>query len=156
MQNDDPKLGRKFDSGKPRMGLLPPYALEAIAKVLTLGADKYAPSNWKYVEGREWRYFDAMLRHINSHSKGEMNDPESGLPHLAHAGCCLMFLLDELETSSAKENIGGSSANNIPVSYTITTTDCSNPVGKDLTTSAARYSSAGSVDIGTGVTGIVR
>ena len=37
---------------------------------------------------------DACLRHINLHRRGEEVDPESGLPHLAHAVACLMFLLE--------------------------------------------------------------
>jgi len=112
MQYADPKLGRKFDSGKARMGLIPPYALEAIAEVLTVGAVKYAPDNWKFVEGREWRYLDAMLRHINAHVKGEMLDEETGMHHLAHAACCLMFLLDEnvrkdlRDAELAEEDVG--------------------------------------------------
>lgn len=94
MDNDDPKKGRKFDSGKPRMSLLPPYALEEVAKVLTVGAQKYAADNWKYVEDGETRYKDAMFRHINSYNKGEIIDPETGLHHLAHAMCCAMFIVD--------------------------------------------------------------
>lgn len=87
-------LGMKFDQEKPRMGLLPPYSLEEISKVLTFGAKKYLPHNWKYVDGAESRYIDAAMRHINAFNQGEQNDPESGLPHLAHALCCLMFVLD--------------------------------------------------------------
>lgn len=87
-------LGMKFDGEKPRMGLLPPYALEDISKVLTFGAKKYLPNNWKYVEGGAERYLNAALRHINSIQKGELEDPESGLLHLSHAACCIMFLID--------------------------------------------------------------
>ena len=41
--------GRKFDGGKPQYGLLPPLALEETVKVLTFGAQKYEPDNWKHV-----------------------------------------------------------------------------------------------------------
>lgn len=88
------EIGRKFDNGKPMMSLLPPYAMEEIARVLTMGAKKYEIDNWKYVENGRQRYLDAMLRHINAYIKGEINDPEFGTHHLAHAGCCLAFLLD--------------------------------------------------------------
>lgn len=145
MQDSDPKLGRKFDDGKVRMGLIPPYALEAIAKVLTIGAKKYAPDNWKYVNGRDWRYFDALLRHLNSHSKGEINDTESGLPHLAHAGACLFFLLDELITSTEKGVIGTAS-NSVTTGDTISGTNSRIPVSKHLSTTDIYYTPGRIVD----------
>ncbi len=91
-------VGVKYDSGKPMPRLLPPSALLAIARVLTFGAKKYSPDNWKHVKGAKERYLDAMMRHILAYNSGEINDPESGENHLAHAGCCLMFLLDAAET----------------------------------------------------------
>lgn len=86
--------GRKFDSGKSEYGLLPPYALEEVVKVLTFGAQKYERGNWIKVPEPKRRYFDAMERHIWAWKRGEQIDPESGLPHLAHAMCCLMFLYE--------------------------------------------------------------
>ena len=86
--------GRNYDGGKPMMSLVPPHALEEMAKVLTLGAKKYDVDNWKYVEDGKQRYLDAMLRHINAYIKGERDDPEFGTHHLAHAACCLYFILD--------------------------------------------------------------
>jgi hypothetical protein len=84
---------QKNDGGKPPMGLLDTFALVQIARVLAFGAQKYAAHNWR--KGMEWsRMVDAMLRHILAWNDGEDNDPESGLSHLAHAGCCLMFLLN--------------------------------------------------------------
>lgn len=91
--------GRKFDTDKPMMGLIPPLAEEALARVLTFGAKKYAPDNWRKVEDKERRYMDAMLRHLNAHRRGEKEDPETGESHLAHAACCVMFML-ELEEES--------------------------------------------------------
>lgn len=87
-------LGMKFDSEKRRMGLLPPRALESVADVLTFGAKKYLPDNWRYVENGPERYLDAALRHISAYMKGEPLDEETGLPHLSHALCCLMFIVD--------------------------------------------------------------
>lgn len=84
--------GLKFDSDKPRMDLLPPRAIVDVAKVLTFGAKKYAPGNWKHVENAEERYMAAALRHLMAHQAGELTDPESGLSHLSHATTCLLFI----------------------------------------------------------------
>jgi hypothetical protein len=80
-------------ASKPRLDLLPPAAMEAIAKVLTFGAGKYGDNNW--ARGARWgRYYAALLRHLLAWWRGEELDPETGLSHLAHAGCCLVFLLE--------------------------------------------------------------
>ena len=55
--------GRKFDGGKLQYGLLPPLALAETVKVLTFGAEKYEPDNWKQVPDSKRRYFDALQRH---------------------------------------------------------------------------------------------
>ena len=86
--------GRKFDGGKLRYGLLPPLALKATVDVLTFGAEKYEPDNWKHVPDSKRRYFDALQRHVWAWKEGEQIDPESGKHHLAHALCCLMFLYE--------------------------------------------------------------
>lgn len=85
--------GRKDDAGKPRWGLLPWRALGSVVDVLTYGAKKYAPHNWQKVPEARERYEDALERHLVAWRLGENVDPESGLPHLAHAACCLLFLL---------------------------------------------------------------
>lgn len=86
--------GQKFDSEKPRMDLIPPTAEHLLAEVLTHGAQKYAPNNWRKVPDAETRYIAAAMRHINAYRSGEHLDEESGLPHLAHAMCCLAFILE--------------------------------------------------------------
>lgn len=95
--------GIKYDGEKPKVGLVPPLALLEVAKVLTFGAKKYSPNNWKKIEDLQSRYTDASLRHILDHMLGIDLDEESGLDHLAHAICCLMFKLeDKLEKSKSK------------------------------------------------------
>ncbi len=85
--------GKKHDDGKPPMALLSSVFLEEVSKVLAFGAKKYDPWNWK--GGFVWsRVISAVLRHIFSWLKGEDKDPETGLSHLAHASCGLMFLVD--------------------------------------------------------------
>jgi hypothetical protein len=83
-------VGRKFDGDKPRWGLLPMAEVEQVVKVLTVGARKYEDDNWKTVKPVS-RYIDAAFRHIVSRKYKEYLDPETGLPHIAHAICCLLF-----------------------------------------------------------------
>ncbi len=85
--------GRKDDNDKLRFDLLSPEFEEVVTKVLTYGAAKYEPNNWQNVEDAENRYYAALRRHISAYRKGEKVDPESGLPHLAHAACNIMFLM---------------------------------------------------------------
>jgi hypothetical protein len=56
--------GKKYDSGKAKMHLLPPKALLEVAKVLTFGADKYGEENWRDVADAQNRYASASLRHL--------------------------------------------------------------------------------------------
>jgi hypothetical protein len=93
-EEETSKAGVKYDGDKTQFGLLPPNALEAIADILTFGAKKYSPGNWKKLDNLEDRYFDALMRHMWAIKKGEKIDPESGKSHYAHAGCCIMFLLE--------------------------------------------------------------
>lgn len=86
--------GRKYDNEKPRWDLLPWKGAEEVVGVLTFGAKKYGPDNWRSVEGSRWRYFAAAMRHLVAWWSGESTDPESGFKHLAHAICCLLFLLE--------------------------------------------------------------
>lgn len=86
--------GRKFDGDKLRYGLLPPKALKETVHVLSLGAIKYEENNWMYVPDSQNRYFDALQRHIWAWKSGEQNDQETGVNHLAHAMCNLMFILE--------------------------------------------------------------
>jgi len=98
--------GRKYDSEKPQLYLLPPKSLYEVGKVLTFGAEKYDPHNWRKVENLQNRYSSAAMRHILAHIDGEDLDEETGLSHLAHAICCLMFKLeDELIVKSEKKSV---------------------------------------------------
>ena len=85
--------GVKHDTGKLRWDLLPLGTAEPIVHVLTFGAVKYGPNNWKRVRPFRDRYYAALMRHLKAWQSGEKLDPETQLPHLAHAGCCLIFLL---------------------------------------------------------------
>ncbi|WP_206518518.1 dATP/dGTP diphosphohydrolase domain-containing protein [Mesorhizobium sp. M7A.F.Ca.CA.002.12.1.1] len=86
----------KADGGKLLPSLLMegmPRALMLIVAVLSYGAQKYAAHSWKQVE--EYRYKDAKLRHMFDELAGlGVSDPESGLLHLAHEACNILFLLE--------------------------------------------------------------
>lgn len=88
--------GLKHDQDKPMYNLIPANAIESLAKVLTFGANKYAPNSWQNVEDGLERYRAALLRHTFAMQRGELIDDESGLPHSAHAMCCAAFI-NELE-----------------------------------------------------------
>jgi hypothetical protein len=91
----------KNDSNKPRYSLIPPIAEEEWVKVLTFGAQKYSPENWRKVDDLS-RYVDAAMRHISSYRKGDKMDIESGFHHLAHAMCCLSFIV-EIESTDTHQ-----------------------------------------------------
>lgn len=83
----------KFDTDKLPLHLLSTEAMNQTAAVLKFGAQKYAEHNWR--KGFAWsRPLSAAMRHITAFNAGEDTDPESGLSHLAHAACCIMFLLE--------------------------------------------------------------
>ncbi len=84
--------GKKDDSEKIRVELLPAGALLEVAKVLTFGASKYGANNWQNVRPIA-RYYAAALRHLFARIRGQRFDPETGFHHLAHAACCILFML---------------------------------------------------------------
>lgn len=95
-QNEERAL--RYNANKTRFDLVPNYPLEQIAKVMTKGAEKYAPYNWQ--KGMPWSECEAsMLRHFYAYKSGEDFDPETGLYHLAHAAVNLMFLVDYYRTN---------------------------------------------------------
>ena len=86
--------GIKYDEDKPPMALLSTVFLEEVSKVLAFGANKYAVHNWR--KGIEYsRLISAAMRHITAFNNGQDLDTETGLSHIAHASCCLMFLLEQ-------------------------------------------------------------
>src|SRR3990167_6604477 len=58
------------------------------------GALKYGRANFLAIGVRASIYVDACRRHVNKWFEGEDLDPDSGLPHLAHALACLAILVD--------------------------------------------------------------
>lgn len=92
--------GFKVDEGKLRWDLLPWRPVKEIVRVLTWALAKpgstektYPPNNWQTVPNARDRYYAAAMRHLTDWWQGERCDPVSGIHHLAHAGCCVLFLL---------------------------------------------------------------
>jgi hypothetical protein len=85
--------GKKFDAGKLRHSLIPPGVLNEVLAVLEHGASKYGDNNWLHVADSRTRYYDAAHRHLAAWWEGGWIDEESECHHLAHAVCCLMFLM---------------------------------------------------------------
>lgn len=97
----------KYDDQKRRWDLLPWDALSEIVKVLEAGAIKYDDHNW--ARGCAWsRYWSATMRHVTAWWMGESTDQETGLSHLAHAGCCILFLLAFELRHAGTDDRGGS------------------------------------------------
>ncbi|WP_420840479.1 dATP/dGTP diphosphohydrolase domain-containing protein [Acetobacterium wieringae] len=83
----------KADNGKPRPTLVPPSLIRAVTAIREYGCQKYHdPENWRKVEPQ--RYQDALYRHWLAYLEGEVNDPESGLPHIWHCACNIAFLIE--------------------------------------------------------------
>ena len=100
----DPGSGAmKADRSKARVDLIPVAPLLDAAAVLEFGARKYAERNWEL--GFDWsRVYGAALRHLLAFWAGEEDDPETGLPHLAHALCCVMFLAEYGHTGAGRDD----------------------------------------------------
>ena len=84
----------KADNGKPGFELLPVWLLDDVNLVLRHGKKKYGLNNWQKTDGfRLSRAYNALLRHMFAWWRGEDKDPETGLSHLSHAMCNLIFLM---------------------------------------------------------------
>lgn len=89
-------MEHKRDEGKLRWDLVPFEAFEPVVQVLMRGNEKYTEDSWKSAvsaPGGDMVYFSAALRHLVAWHRGEIADPESGISHLAHAVCNLLFMI---------------------------------------------------------------
>ena len=89
---NDPK--GEAGAKKTPLHLLPASALRPIAEALRYGAQRYGLWNWRKTKVNATTYHGAILRHMALWGEGEDLDPESGLPHLAHAAASICILLD--------------------------------------------------------------
>lgn len=83
--------GARYNGGKPDLSLIPLATLVDEARVWEYGKHKYAAWNW--AKGMPWSVpLACALRHLAKFQQGEDLDPETGLPHIAHAMCNLRML----------------------------------------------------------------
>lgn len=94
----------KYDEDKPRLALVPPSLIMEVGKVLTFGAAKYTPNNWRLMEDTE-STISAIDRHFCAWKSGEDLDPESGLSHLSHMATNIAFLLELQHLPRTKKEI---------------------------------------------------
>lgn len=94
---DQHEAGAKLDAGKVRLDLVLgefSRALEEVGNVGTYGANKYTDRGWLSVPNGPSRYRDALLRHYLQDRRGEANDRESGISHLAHLAWNALAVLE--------------------------------------------------------------
>jgi len=90
---------------------IPPVALAYLGAVHQSGADRYGSFNWGEAGVTASVYYDAILRHLLAWYAGEWEDPDSGLPHLAHimAGCAIVIDCFELGNLEDDRPVGRTS-----------------------------------------------
>ena len=87
------KEGVKFDEGKLRFDLIPVIPLMEVARLYTIGAQKYQDRNWE--KGIKWsRIASALQRHWWKYWGGELYDQEDGQHHLSSVIWCALTLME--------------------------------------------------------------
>jgi hypothetical protein len=110
--NSKPAEGAlRLDTGKLKLDLISPIAMEGLAGILTFGAKKYAAHNWR--KGMVWsRALGSLKRHLNEFEKGIDLDYDencegckaktclnhTGLLHIDQVLCNAMFLSEYART----------------------------------------------------------
>lgn len=94
LKNKESNPKDSLGSLKLPLHLWPTTATAMGSLALLDGMLKYGRSNFRAIGVRSSIYFDAVNRHLNAWFEGEDNDPDSGLPHLAHALAGLAILVD--------------------------------------------------------------
>jgi len=90
---------------KPPLRLFPPAAIIYGSRVMELGAKKYGPYNWREKHVKHSIYLEAAMRHILQALDGAKEDPESGMPHEAHALACMAIILDAKANSNLVDDL---------------------------------------------------
>ena len=96
MKNNPPKEATRDNAGKVEWDYIFdfPTAVEALCRVMELGAVKYDYDNWKKGGKPDREYISALGRHISDFKKGNMFARDTGCLHIAHAMWNLMALIE--------------------------------------------------------------
>lgn len=90
--------GLRYNKGKLDFTQLSPIAQACESLVFMYGAVKYKKNNWKNFksdpEVAKEEFLQCALRHIDAIRRGEEFDPESKMPHAAHAVWNLNRMID--------------------------------------------------------------
>ncbi len=87
--------GKRLNSDKVPLELVPPSLIFAVGEVLKVGAEKYEERNWE--RGMRWTtVLGCLLRHIYKWASPFYSDldEESGLNHLWHAAANVAMLIE--------------------------------------------------------------
>lgn len=99
----DPETGGAKGQKLAQLGAVDPQSVMRVAAVAGFGGQKYARYN--FARGYAWSLsYDAMQRHLHAFWGGEDTDPESGLPHLAHAAWHCLALITFLERGKGTDD----------------------------------------------------
>jgi hypothetical protein len=86
----------KHAEGKPMLHLIPAAPIHILARIYEWGINnKYRRNSWKEfsLEKAQDDLIPAAMRHIDAYREGEYLDPQTKLPHLAHAMWNLVTVL---------------------------------------------------------------
>ena len=104
------KTDHKDDKGKLMWHLLPLSLMKPVVEIFQYGLQKYnEEGSWAKLDNGYIRYRDAFFRHLEAHESGQLNDTESGYPHIQHCAwnaLAMMFY-------SLKDNKNGTSEESI-------------------------------------------
>jgi len=92
--------GARRTDRKLRFDLIPFEFLEAVAEVLTRGAVKYGPYNWK--RGQKDFFLDAWNHafvHLQKFKEGDRSED-----HLAHLACNVAFMIWAIENGIVSQD----------------------------------------------------
>jgi hypothetical protein len=87
---DEAGKALRYNEGKTKWSLVHFGSLIPMVQVLTFGALKYEPHNWKKTINRD-ELLESAMRHLTALVDGEENDPESKISHAGHVMCNMLF-----------------------------------------------------------------
>lgn len=93
VKSSNKPLAFRYNENKPRFDLIEYDLLEPMAIVLGFGAQKYDVWNWKQGLHASTN-IASLMRHLAALQSGEEYDKESGIHHIGHMMCNLLFLAD--------------------------------------------------------------